>query len=62
LGTLKGRIFRIGHLGNSNDLTLLAALAGCEMGLKLMHVPVRGSGVQAAMDHFASHPGGLAAD
>jgi alanine-glyoxylate transaminase/serine-glyoxylate transaminase/serine-pyruvate transaminase len=61
LGKLKGRMFRIGHLGNSNDLTVLASLAGCEMGLKLMHVPLRGSGVQAAMDHFAAHPGGLAA-
>jgi len=61
LGKLKGRMFRIGHLGNSNDLTLLASLAGCEMGLKLMQVPLRGSGVQAAMEHFAAHPGGLAA-
>jgi alanine-glyoxylate transaminase/serine-glyoxylate transaminase/serine-pyruvate transaminase len=61
LGKLKGRIFRIGHLGNSNDLTLLATLAGCEMGLKLMHVPVHGSGVLAAMDRFAAYPGGLAA-
>jgi alanine-glyoxylate transaminase/serine-glyoxylate transaminase/serine-pyruvate transaminase len=60
LGKLKGRMFRIGHLGNSNDLTLLATVAGCEMGLKLMHVPLRGSGVQAAMEHFAAHPGGLA--
>jgi alanine-glyoxylate transaminase / serine-glyoxylate transaminase / serine-pyruvate transaminase len=60
LGKLKGRMFRIGHLGNSNDLTLLATLAGCEMGLKLMQVPLRGSGVQAAMEHFSAHPGGLA--
>jgi alanine-glyoxylate transaminase/serine-glyoxylate transaminase/serine-pyruvate transaminase len=59
LGKLKGRMFRIGHLGNSNDLTLLACLAGCEMGLKLMKVPVRASGVQAAMDYFAAHPGGV---
>jgi alanine-glyoxylate transaminase / serine-glyoxylate transaminase / serine-pyruvate transaminase len=59
LGKLKGRMFRIGHLGNSNDLTLLACLAGCEMGLKLMQVPVRASGVQAAMEYFAAHPGGL---
>jgi alanine-glyoxylate transaminase / serine-glyoxylate transaminase / serine-pyruvate transaminase len=58
LGKLKGRMFRIGHLGNSNDLTLLACLAGCEMGLKLMKVPMRASGVQAAMDHFAAYPGG----
>jgi len=55
LGKLQGRMFRIGHLGNSNDLTLLAALAGCEMGLMLSGVPLASSGVQAAMDHFASH-------
>jgi alanine-glyoxylate transaminase / serine-glyoxylate transaminase / serine-pyruvate transaminase len=59
LGKLKGRMFRIGHLGSSNDLTLLATLAGCEMGLKLMQVPLRGSGVQAAMEHFSADPGGL---
>ena len=35
LGKVKGRMFRIGHLGDSNDLTLLAALAGCEMGMRL---------------------------
>ena len=55
LGKLKGRMFRIGHLGNSNDLTVLATLAGCEMGLKLMNIPIRGSGVQMAMDYFATH-------
>ena len=55
LGKLRGRMFRIGHLGDSNDLTLLAALAGCEMGMKLAGVPLAGSGVQAAMDHFATH-------
>jgi len=56
LGKVKGRMFRIGHLGDSNDLTLLAALAGCEMGLKLAGVKLEGSGVQAAMNHFAGHP------
>jgi alanine-glyoxylate transaminase/serine-glyoxylate transaminase/serine-pyruvate transaminase len=56
LGKLKGRTFRIGHLGNSNDLTLLAALAGCEMGLKLAGVNLAGRGVDAAMEYFASHP------
>ncbi len=56
LGKLKGRMFRIGHLGDCNDLTLMAALAGCEMGLKLGGVPLAGSGVQAAMEFFASHP------
>ena len=55
LGKLKGRMFRIGHLGDSNDLTLLAALAGCEMGMQLAGVQLAGSGVQAAMQHFAGH-------
>jgi alanine-glyoxylate transaminase/serine-glyoxylate transaminase/serine-pyruvate transaminase len=56
LGKVKGRMFRIGHLGDSNDLTLLAALAGVEMGLKLSGVALAGSGVQTAMDFFASRP------
>lgn len=55
LGKVKGKMFRIGHLGDCNDLTLMAALSGCEMGLKLAGVKLAGSGVQAAMDHFASH-------
>lgn len=54
LGKLKGRMFRIGHLGDSNDLTLLATLAGVEMGLKLSGVKLAGSGVQAAMDYFSA--------
>jgi alanine-glyoxylate transaminase / serine-glyoxylate transaminase / serine-pyruvate transaminase len=56
LGKVKGRMFRIGHLGDCNDLTLMAALAGCEMGLKLAGVKLAASGVQSAMDFFASHP------
>ena len=56
LGKVKGRMFRIGHLGDCNDLTLLAALAGCEMGMKLAGIGLAGSGVQAAMDYFAGHP------
>ena len=55
LGKVKGKMFRIGHLGDCNDLTLMAALAGCEMGLKLAGVKLAGSGVQAAMDYFSSH-------
>jgi alanine-glyoxylate transaminase/serine-glyoxylate transaminase/serine-pyruvate transaminase len=54
LGRLKGRMFRIGHLGDSNDLTLLGALAGVEMGLRLANVRIAGSGLQAAMDEFAA--------
>jgi len=56
LGKIKGRMFRIGHLGDSNDLTLIATVAGCEMGLKLAGVKLAGSGVQAIMDYYASHP------
>ena len=55
LGKVKGRMFRIGHLGDCNDLTLMAALSGCEMGLKLSGVKLAGSGVLAAMEYFASH-------
>jgi len=58
-GKVKGRMFRIGHLGDSNDLTLLATLAGCEMGLKLAGLSLSGSGTQAAMDYFATNSGSL---
>lgn len=60
LGKMSGRMFRIGHLGYSNDLTLLATLAGCEMGFQLANVQLAGSGVQAAMAHFTAHPAGRA--
>jgi alanine-glyoxylate transaminase/serine-glyoxylate transaminase/serine-pyruvate transaminase len=50
LGKMKGKMFRIGHLGEANELTLMATLSGCEMGLRLAGVPLAGSGVQAAMD------------
>ena len=52
LGRLKGRIFRIGHLGDFNDLTLLGTLAGIEMGLARAGVPHRPGGVRAAMDRL----------
>jgi alanine-glyoxylate transaminase / serine-glyoxylate transaminase / serine-pyruvate transaminase len=60
LGKIKGRMFRIGHLGDCNDLTLMAALSGCEMGLKLSGVKLAGSGVAAAMEYFAGHPAPVA--
>jgi alanine-glyoxylate transaminase/serine-glyoxylate transaminase/serine-pyruvate transaminase len=50
LGKVKGRVFRIGHLGDFNDLMLAAALAGVESGLVLSGVPIRRGGVQAAME------------
>ncbi|MEP7282453.1 MAG: aminotransferase class V-fold PLP-dependent enzyme [Rubrivivax sp.] len=56
LGKVKGRMFRIGHLGDCNDLTLMAALSGVEMGLQLAGVKLAGSGVQAAMGFFAAEP------
>jgi len=56
LGRIKGRMFRIGHLGDCNDLTLMATLAGVEMGLRLAGVALASSGVQAAMEYFAAHP------
>jgi alanine-glyoxylate transaminase/serine-glyoxylate transaminase/serine-pyruvate transaminase len=55
LGKIKGRMFRIGHLGECNDLTLMATLCGCEMGLQLAGVKLAGSGVAAAMDHLMRH-------
>jgi alanine-glyoxylate transaminase/serine-glyoxylate transaminase/serine-pyruvate transaminase len=60
LGKVKGRMFRIGHLGDCNDLTLMAAISGCEMGMKLGGVKLAGSGVQAAMDYFSAHPAPVA--
>ena len=56
LGKLKGRMFRIGHLGDCNDLTLMATLAGVEMGLKLAGVPLAASGLPAAMASLTSQP------
>ena len=49
LGILKDRVFRIGHLGDINDLTLLGAISGVEMGLKLAGVATGDGGVDAAM-------------
>ena len=49
LSKLAGRVFRIGHLGDLNDLTLLGTLAGVEMGLGLAGVPHARGGVAAAM-------------
>jgi alanine-glyoxylate transaminase/serine-glyoxylate transaminase/serine-pyruvate transaminase len=53
LSKLKGTVFRIGHLGDFNDLTLLGTLAGVEMGLACAGVPHRPGGVRAAMDYLA---------
>ena len=52
LGRLAGRVFRIGHLGDFNDLTLAGTLSGVEMGLVLSGVPIVREGVRAALDYL----------
>jgi alanine-glyoxylate transaminase / serine-glyoxylate transaminase / serine-pyruvate transaminase len=54
LSKVAGKVFRIGHLGDTNDLTIIGALAGVEMGLALAGVPHRKGGTQAAMDYFVA--------
>jgi alanine-glyoxylate transaminase/serine-glyoxylate transaminase/serine-pyruvate transaminase len=53
LTKLGGKMFRIGHLGDFNDLMLMGTLAGVEMGLALAGVPVKKEGAQAAMDYLS---------
>jgi alanine-glyoxylate transaminase/serine-glyoxylate transaminase/serine-pyruvate transaminase len=53
LSKVSGKVFRIGHLGDTNDLTIVGALSGVEMGLELAGVPHKKAGVQAAMDYLA---------
>jgi alanine-glyoxylate transaminase / serine-glyoxylate transaminase / serine-pyruvate transaminase len=53
LSKVAGKVFRIGHLGDTNDLTILRALSGVEMGLELTSIPHRKGGVQAAMAYLA---------
>jgi alanine-glyoxylate transaminase/serine-glyoxylate transaminase/serine-pyruvate transaminase len=52
LGRLKGRAFRIGHLGDFNELMLTGTLCGVEMALSLSGVPFTRGGVDAAMEHL----------
>jgi alanine-glyoxylate transaminase / serine-glyoxylate transaminase / serine-pyruvate transaminase len=53
LGKLAGKVFRIGHLGDFNDLMLAGTLAGIEMGLELAGVRHRKGGICAALDYLA---------
>ena len=55
LGRVKGKVFRIGHLGDFNDLMLLGALSGVEMGLAVAGVPHKKGGVQAAIDFLTGN-------
>ena len=58
LGRLADRAFRIGHLGNMNDLMLAGTLGGVEMGLALAGVPYRRGGVDAALEYLAESTAG----
>jgi alanine-glyoxylate transaminase/serine-glyoxylate transaminase/serine-pyruvate transaminase len=57
LGKISGKVFRIGHLGDFNDLTLLGALGGIEMGLQLAGVAAQRGGVDAAMRFLGEQVG-----
>ena len=56
LGKVAGTVFRIGHLGDFNDLMLAGTLCGVEMGLRIAGVPVAGSGVEAALALLEREP------
>ena len=57
LGKVKGKVFRIGHLGDFNNLTLMGALSGVEMGLSLADIPHQKGGVTQAMSYLAETAG-----
>ena len=54
LGKVQGKVFRIGHLGDFNDLMLCGTLCGVEMGLESAGVPYKKGGVDAAMAYLAT--------
>jgi alanine-glyoxylate transaminase/serine-glyoxylate transaminase/serine-pyruvate transaminase len=53
LSRLAGKVFRIGHLGDFNDLMLMGTLSGVEMGLKLADIPHQSGGAATAMQYLA---------
>jgi alanine-glyoxylate transaminase/serine-glyoxylate transaminase/serine-pyruvate transaminase len=53
LAKVKGKVFRIGHLGDLNELMLAGTLSGVEMGLQIAGVPFQRGGVTAALDFLA---------
>ena len=55
LGKVKGKIFRIGHLGWFNELMLAGTLSGVEMGLALSDIPFNSGGVQAALNYLVEN-------
>ena len=56
LTRLQGKVFRIGHLGDFNDLMLAGTLSGVEMGLHASGIPLKGSGVAAALEFLGEGP------
>ena len=54
LNKVKSKVFRIGHLGDLNELSLMGALAGVEMGLKQSGIPYKSGGIMAAIDFLSS--------
>lgn len=55
LGQVAGKVFRIGHMGDLNELMVLSALAGTEMAMRDIGIDVApGSGVAAAEEHYRS--------
>ncbi len=55
LGPLQGKVVRLGHLGDFNELMLGATLSGVELGLRAAGVPYQPGGVQAALDYLGDH-------
>jgi alanine-glyoxylate transaminase/serine-glyoxylate transaminase/serine-pyruvate transaminase len=53
LSKIADKVFRIGHLGDFNDLMLMGTLSGVEMGLELSGIPYRRGGVQAALGYLS---------
>ncbi len=60
LGKVAGKLFRIGHLGDFNDLMLAGTLAGVEMGMTLAGIPHQKGGVTAAMDYLTQSSAAIA--
>ena len=55
LSKVADKVFRIGHLGDFNDLMLMATLSGVEMGLERAGIPYKRGGAQAALDYLSGH-------
>jgi alanine-glyoxylate transaminase/serine-glyoxylate transaminase/serine-pyruvate transaminase len=56
LAKVQGRVFRIGHLGDFNDLMLAGTLSGVEMGLEAAQIPFNKGGINAALDYLTNNP------